>query len=75
MSSSDAVLLAEIEAFCAEHEIAPTAFGESAVSDRGLVGRLRRGSSVTLRTADQIRAFMRRVSGTHAGKPRRRAAG
>jgi hypothetical protein len=64
--SSDAALLAEIETFCRDHEISPTAFGEEAIGDRRLVGSLREGRSVTLRTADQIRAFMAKRSGRKA---------
>lgn len=51
-------LLAEIEAFLAEHEMAPTTFGLHAASDAKLVANLRNGADVRTRTADRIRAWM-----------------
>jgi phosphopantothenoylcysteine decarboxylase/phosphopantothenate--cysteine ligase len=51
-------LLAEIEAFLATGGLTPTKFGLAAVNDGHLVAKLRRGSSVTLKTADRVRAFM-----------------
>jgi len=52
-------LLAEIEAFLAESGLTPTKFGLSSVNDGHLVANLRQGNSVTLKTADRVRAFMR----------------
>jgi len=52
-------LLAEIEAFLAETGLRPTKFGLSSVNDGHLVANLRQGNSVTLKTADRVRAFMR----------------
>ncbi|MFZ4072103.1 MAG: hypothetical protein ACOYJ6_18660, partial [Caulobacterales bacterium] len=57
MSSKDQ-LLHEIEAFIARHQIPASVFGLAAVSDRGFVGRLRRGGDVRLDTADRVREFM-----------------
>lgn len=51
-------LLSEIEAFLAETGMAPTKLGLTAVNDSHLVKRLRQGSSVTLKTADKVRAYM-----------------
>jgi phosphopantothenoylcysteine decarboxylase/phosphopantothenate--cysteine ligase len=56
---SDArTLLAEIEVFLACSAVAATAFGIAAVNDGHLVGNLRKGTSVTLKTADKVRAYM-----------------
>ena len=52
-------LLTEIEAFLADTGLTPTKFGLAAVNDGHLVANLRRGNSVTLKTADRVRAFMR----------------
>jgi phosphopantothenoylcysteine decarboxylase / phosphopantothenate---cysteine ligase len=52
-------LLTEIEAFLAERGLTPTKFGLASVNDGHLVANLRRGNSVTLKTADRVRAFMR----------------
>ena len=52
-------LLAEIEAHLAETGLTPTKFGLRSVNDGHLVANLRRGNSVTLKTADRVRAFMR----------------
>ena len=58
MGSADEGLLAEIEAFLAQSGLTPTKFGVAAVNDGHLVANLRRGSSVTLKTADKVRAYM-----------------
>ena len=44
-------LLTEIEAFLAETGMTATKFGLAAVNDGHLVAKLRKGNSVTLRTA------------------------
>lgn len=51
-------LIAEIEAYCAKHDMAETTFGRLAVNDGKLVGRLRAGRSITLKTLDTINAFL-----------------
>jgi phosphopantothenoylcysteine decarboxylase / phosphopantothenate---cysteine ligase len=51
-------LLAEIEAFLAETGLTATKFGLAAVNDGHLVANLRKGNSVTLKTADRVRAFI-----------------
>ena len=51
-------LLAEIEAFLAETGLSPTKFGLAAVNDGHLVANLRKGTSVTLKTADRVRGYM-----------------
>jgi phosphopantothenoylcysteine decarboxylase/phosphopantothenate--cysteine ligase len=58
MSGADKGLLAEIEAFLAGSGLTPTKFGIAAVNDGHLIANLRRGSSVTLKTADKVRAYM-----------------
>ena len=58
MTRSTDKLLADIEQFIADHAMSPTAFGAASLNDRHLVRRLRAGASVTLDTADKIRAFM-----------------
>ncbi len=60
-------LLAEIEAFLADSGLTATKFGLAAVNDGHLVANLRRGSSVTLKTADRVRAFMRERAGAARG--------
>lgn len=51
-------LLSDIETFLTANRMAPSIFGERACGDRHVVKRLRCGKSITLRRADQIRAFM-----------------
>ena len=58
MTSTGRALLSEIEAFLAATGVTPTKFGIAAVNDGHLVGNLRKGSSVTLKTADRVRAYM-----------------
>lgn len=64
--SSQSDLLTAIEDFLERHSrtLSPTAFGERVNGDRHLVHKLRRGKTVTLLTADKIRAFIA------SGKPR-----
>jgi phosphopantothenoylcysteine decarboxylase/phosphopantothenate--cysteine ligase len=51
-------LLIDIEAFVAESGVSPTKFGLAAVNDGHLIKNLRGGASVTLKTADKVRAYM-----------------
>ena len=51
-------LLARIEEYCAREKIAESTFGRLAVNDGKLVGRLRAGSSINLRTFSSIQAFL-----------------
>ena len=60
MSSASKSLLAEIEGFLAGSGLTATKFGVAAVNDGHLVANLRKGSSVTLKTADKVRAYMAR---------------
>lgn len=55
--SSD--LRQEIEAFLAESNMGQAYFGKLAANNSSLVSRLRAGESVTLRTAERIRAFIK----------------
>lgn len=57
--SSETKLLAAIKRFLAETGMSQTTFGQESIGERGLVVRLEAGRSVTLKTADRIRAFMR----------------
>jgi phosphopantothenoylcysteine decarboxylase/phosphopantothenate--cysteine ligase len=58
MSAAAKSLLADIETFLAEHRVAPSKFGIAAVNDGHLVAKLRKGNSITLKTADRVRAYM-----------------
>src|SRR5687768_2818398 len=58
MGHAGSGLLAEIEAFLGGTGLTATKFGIAAVNDGHLVANLRKGSSVTLKTADKVRAFM-----------------
>jgi hypothetical protein len=53
-----AVLLSEIEAFCARNMLTATSVGSSALNDRPFVGQLRKGRRVWPETAEKVRAFM-----------------
>lgn len=67
-----AQILAEIEAFMVKHALPPSVFGELSCGDRHVIRNLRSGKSITLRRADQIRAFMAQY---RPDKPSRRARG
>src|SRR5215813_14025290 len=58
MSGTTRDLLSDIEAFLVEFDVSPTKFGLAAINDGHLVTNLRGGASVTLRTADKVRAYM-----------------
>jgi phosphopantothenoylcysteine decarboxylase / phosphopantothenate---cysteine ligase len=58
MSATARELLGEIEGFLAQFGLTPSKFGVAAVNDGHLVAKLRRGNSVTLKTADRVRAYM-----------------
>jgi len=61
MISTGQALLSEIEAFLAESGVTATKFGLAAVNDGHLVGNLRKGASVTLKTADRVRGYIERA--------------
>lgn len=63
MRATAKTLLAEIERFLARTGAAPTKFGLAAVNDGHLVANLRKGHSITLKTADKVRAYMGRHQG------------
>lgn len=74
MRSTDK-LLADIEQFIEHNSMSATAFGLAALNDGHLVRKLRAGGSVTLDTADRIRAFMEGKSvRRHVRKVESRAA-
>jgi len=58
-----APLIEEIDAFLGRTGMADTTFGQKAVRDWRLLERLRRGGSVTLKTAHKLREFMREYEG------------
>ena len=60
MNAAGRELLTEIEAFLALTGLTPTKFGIAAVNDGHLVANLRKGNSITLKTADRVRAYMER---------------
>ena len=64
--TSDAELLARIEAFCADHTMAPTTFGRAALGDGSLVANLKAGRSVTLKSAQRVAQFMATYSADQA---------
>lgn len=51
-------LLSDIEVFLRKHHMAPTRFGEDALSDRRFVKQLREGRRVWPETEAKARAFM-----------------
>ena len=71
MSGTGKTLLAEIAAFLAEQGVSASKFGLAAVNDGHLVANLRKGNSVTLRTADKVRAYMAEQRRSSAVEPAR----
>ena len=71
MSGTGKTLLAEIAAFLAEQGVSASKFGLAAVNDGHLVANLRKGNSVTLRTADKVRAYMAEQRRSRAVGPAR----
>ena len=71
MSGIGKTLLAEIAAFLAEQGVSASKFGLAAVNDGHLVANLRKGNSVTLRTADKVRAYMAEQRRSRAVEPAR----
>jgi phosphopantothenoylcysteine decarboxylase / phosphopantothenate---cysteine ligase len=59
-------LLAEIEGFLARTGGTATKFGLAAVNDGHLVANLRKGHSITLRTADKVRSYIARHENRHS---------
>jgi phosphopantothenoylcysteine decarboxylase/phosphopantothenate--cysteine ligase len=60
-------LLAEIESFLARTGATATKLGLAAVNDGHLVANLRKGHSITLKTADKVRTYMARHEGRQGG--------
>lgn len=52
-------LLGEILAFIAGNPMSESTFGVRAINDGKLVGRLRSGAGLTVRTIERVRSFMR----------------
>ncbi len=65
MTTTAQLLLAEIEAHLDASGETATKFGLAAVRDGHLVSKLRKGASVTLKTADKVRAYMRAARPSH----------
>jgi len=70
MSETARELLGEIEAFLAQFLVTPSKFGVAAVNDGHLVAKLRKGGSVTLKTADRVRAYMASERSKQPAAPR-----
>ena len=75
MTQAAKALLAEIERFIAETGAAPTKFGIAAVNDGHLIANLRKGHSITLKTADRVRAYMHAHGARHESPHRSRQDG
>jgi phosphopantothenoylcysteine decarboxylase/phosphopantothenate--cysteine ligase len=71
MSEAAKTLLAEIERFLEATGASPTKLGLAAVNDGHLVANLRKGHSITLKTADKVRAYMARHEPRPTLQPRR----
>ena len=56
--STHSKLKADIEAFCAKHEMSGARFGELAVGDGAFWFKFSRGRQPTLDTYDKVRDFM-----------------
>lgn len=67
-------LLEEIEVFLNRSSLTPTKFGLAAINDGHLVANLRRGQSITLRTADRVRTYMRHEQASAGAMPGARDA-
>lgn len=57
--TTDSELLAQIEEFLTSHSLSPSRFGRAAMGDAGLVTHLRKGRSLTLKSAEKVVHFMR----------------
>lgn len=55
-----ATLLTEVEAFLADTGMGPTYFGTQSCGNSELVGRLRKGKTVLLPTAEAVLAYIHR---------------
>ena len=75
MRTTAELLLAEIEAYLARTGETATKFGLAAVRDGHLVSRLRKGESVTLKTADKVRAYMSQAAASDAAPAASTGAG
>ncbi len=67
-------LLADIDAFLREKEMAETTFGRHAVNDGKFVGRLRAGAGVTVATIDRVRAYLDAERQAQAKSPKKATA-
>lgn len=63
---SDDDLLARVEAFLKQHDMAPTRFGRETMGEASLVARLRDGRSLSLRNANKLLDFMATYQPTEA---------
>ncbi len=58
MTLTDEAVLERVEQFLATSGMSPTRFGLEAMSEGGLVNSLRRGRSLTLRSANRVLTFI-----------------
>ncbi len=68
MGTNEEHFLAQVEAFLKATGFKPTEFGAQAVGDPAFIGKLRRGRSPTLKTADRVMAFIKRFNEETAAK-------
>jgi hypothetical protein len=52
------MMLREINKFCTKHKMADSRFGREAIKDPRLVGDLRRGRSLSAKTAAKVSAYI-----------------
>ncbi len=71
-------LLADVEAFLVDADMAETAFGLRALNDGKFVSRLRSGAGITIKTLDRVNAYIAAERAKSASatrrQPRRKAA-
>lgn len=72
--ASDAQVLSEIERFCKAHNMGITTFGRAAIGDPNLVANMRKGRSLTLKTANAVAAYMARAKNEAAVESSQAAA-
>jgi hypothetical protein len=64
-------LLADIERFLADHDMAATTFGVLSVADRHQVERLRKGGDLTTERYDRVVKFMREFDSSKVKIPKK----
>lgn len=75
MRTIASTLLTQIDRFLDRHpEMTATSLGVLAVKDGTIVGRLRRGQTITVRNADRLCAYMADYTATQTGERARETA-